>query len=189
MRKYLYVLLILLPFLFSACSNDKQQTDTSKQNTTKQEAKAQNNPNEIILKDINGRTITVTKTDKGFLFSNAKDKVVLLAFFATWCPPCKAEIPHLIDLQEKYKGKLEIIGILLEKNKDIDELKNFINYHAINYTVTNGDGNYKMADLVGGVKNIPYMIMYDKHGNYATHYLGAIPEEMIDSDIENTLKK
>ncbi|MDX1808343.1 MAG: TlpA disulfide reductase family protein [Sulfurospirillaceae bacterium] len=189
MRKYLYILLILVPIIFTACSNDKKETKAADQNSSIQKTENGTVNKSITLKDVNGQTIIATKTKNGFTFSNAKDQVVLICFFATWCPPCKAEIPHLVNLQEKYKGKLKIIGILLEKNKDNDEIKNFINYHAINYTITNGEGNYELTDMVGGVKSIPFMIMYDKKGNYSTHYLGAIPEEMIDTDIENTLKK
>lgn len=189
MKKYLYILLILIPIIFTACSNDKKETKNVDQNASAKQDSNSTISQTITLKDINNQTIIATKTKDGFTFSNAKNKVVLICFFATWCPPCKAEIPHLVNLQEKYKGNLQIIGILLEKNKDIDEIKNFINYNAINYPITNGDGNYKLTDMVGGVKSIPFMIMYDKSGNYSTHYLGAIPEEMIDSDIENTLKK
>ena len=68
-----------------------------------------------------------------------------------------------------------------------EEMKSFINYHGINYTVTNGENNFQMASLTGGVKSIPLMIMYDKEGNYFTHYVGAVPEEMIEADIKKVL--
>jgi len=189
MKKVIYILLIATSLLVTACSNssDKKNND-EKQITTKKETVATQS-NDILLKDTEGNIITATKTDKGYTFSNAKGKIVLISFFATWCPPCKAEIPHLNNLQEKYKNKLSIIGILLEENKDNDEMKKFINYYAINYTISNSLGNQKLATAVGGVSNIPYMIMYGKDGHYITNYLGAVPEEMVDSDIESALKK
>ena len=186
MKRYSYILLLIVTLVFTACSKEQKDTENRKQENI--ETKVQKT-GKITLVTANGEKIEVKKTEKGFIFSNAKDKVVLVSFFATWCPPCKAEIPHLNNLQEKYKDRLKIIGILIESNKESDELKNFINYHAINYTITNSPSNQTFADAVGGVKNIPFMIMYDKKGDYVTHYLGAIPEEMIDSDIQMALEK
>ncbi len=190
MKKYSYLLLLILALVVASCSKNKDET---KSNSAKKETKKievpQKKSNGIVLTTTNGKKIEVTKTDKGFTFSNAKGKIVLVSFFATWCPPCKAEIPHLNNLQEKYKNKIKIIGVLIEPNKDNDELKKFMNNFAINYTITNSPSNQIFANAVGGVENIPFMIMYSKKGNYITHYLGAIPEEMIDSDIESALKK
>ncbi len=187
MKKILYLSLFVVSIVFTACSNnaDKTTTDTNKQTKT---TKTVTNSS-FILKDVNGDSITATATKKGFIFSNAKNKIVLVTFFATWCPPCKAEIPHLNNLQEKYKKDVTIIGILLEQNRDNDDIKKFINNNAINYTITNSLGNQQLATAVGGVSHIPFMIMYDRKGDYVTNYLGAVPQEMIDSDIESALKK
>ncbi len=185
MKRYSYILILAVALTFTACSNEK--TEVKKQNKKVEVIKKIKN--KTTLTTIDGEKISIAKTEKGFKFSNAQNELVLVSFFATWCPPCKAEIPHLNNLQEKYKGKIKIIGILIESNKDSDELNSFINKYAINYTVTNSPANQEFADMVGGVKNIPFMIMYNKKGDYVTHYLGAIPEEMIDSDIESALKK
>ena len=192
MKKISYVLLLSFALVFIACSKKDNEKREKTQTTQKQEKtlNIQNKKsNEITLTTVNGHKITLAKTDKGFKFSNANGKIVLVDFFATWCPPCKAEIPHLNNLQEEYKDKLEIIGVLIEPNKDNNELKDFINSFAINYTITNSPANMDFATAVGGVESIPFMIMYDKNGNYVTHYLGAIPQEMIDSDIQEALKK
>ncbi len=190
MKKYSYVFLLALALVFVSCSKEKNETKGSnvKKEVTKTEV-AQKESNNITLTTVNGEKIQVTKTDKGFTFSNAQNQIVLVDFFATWCPPCKAEIPHLNNLQEKYKGKIKIIGVLIEPNKDNDELKKFINDFAINYAITNSLANQIFANAVGGVENIPFMIMYGKNGENITHYLGVVPEEMIDSDIQAALKK
>ena len=112
---------------------------------------------------------------------------MLVNFFTTWCPPCKAEIPHLNNLQEKYKDNLVIISVLLEENKSNEEVANFIKYNRIYFPITNSSENFQFAKSVGGVKNIPLMFLYDKQGNYSTHYLGAVPEEMLDTDIKKVL--
>jgi len=190
MKKYSYVFLLALALIFTSCSKEKNET---KDNGAKKEVKktqlAQEESNNITLTTVNGEKIEVTKTDKGFTFSNAQNQITLVSFFATWCPPCKAEIPHLNNLQEKYKDKIKIIGVLIEPNKDGDELKKFVNDFAINYTIVNSSANQVFAKAVGGVQNIPFMIMYGKNGENITHYLGVVPEEMIDSDIQSALKK
>jgi len=191
MKRYSYILLLTVALLLSACSKKDKKSDNNtitKQEKTVKKIKEKKS-NTITLTSVNGEKIEIKKTKKGFTFSNAKNKIVLVSFFATWCPPCKAEIPHLNNLQEKYKDKLKIIGILIESNKDNDEIKSFINYHAINYTITNSAANMDFASAVGGVRNVPFMLMYDKKGDYVTHYLGAIPEEMIDSDIQLAMQK
>lgn len=142
----------------------------------------------INLKTMKNVGITVNKIDKGFSFSNSKDKAVLLNFFTSWCPPCKAEIPHLNILQNKYKDSLEIIGVLLE-DKNINEIQDFINKYKVNFTVTQGKSNFTIAKAVGDVKAIPFMILYDKKGEYATHYVGAVPEEMMNVDIKKVVKQ
>jgi len=190
MKIYSYVFLLSFALIFTSCSKQK---DENSSNNTKKEAKKtqvmQNKSNNITLTTVNGEKIEVTKEAKGFTFSNAQNQIILIDFFATWCPPCKAEIPHLNNLQEKYKGKIKIIGVLIEPNKDSGELKKFMNNFAINYTIVNSSANQLFADAVGGIESIPFMIMYGKNGKNITHYLGVVPEEMIDSDIQSALKK
>ena len=116
------------------------------------------------------------------------DKLIILEFFTTWCPPCKAQIPHLINLQKRYKDKLQIISILLESDKSSEEIKSFINYYGINYTVSTANNNHLLSQEFS-IPSIPTMIMYDKNGKYFTHYIGAVPEEMIEADINRVVKK
>jgi thiol-disulfide isomerase/thioredoxin len=167
---------------FNGCSSDKKKTE-AKSEKVQEEVKNE----KIILQDVSGKEIVVTPLEKGFSFSGYENKVVLVNFFATWCPPCKAEIPHLNNLQEKYKDNFVIISVLLEENKSNEEISNFMKYNNIHYIITNGLENFKLAQSVGGVKNIPLMFLYDKEGKYSTHYVGAIPEEMIDADIKKVL--
>ncbi len=180
---------------FNGCSSEKKKSNEdqiklkseineSKSDVkTKEESKTTN----ITLQDTNGKIIPITPIEKGYKFEGFENKVVLVVFFTTWCPPCKAEIPHLINLQEKYKEKFAIISVLLEENKSNEEINSFMKYNKINFAVTNSADNFKFAQNIGGVKNIPLMFLYDKNGKYSTHYVGAIPEEMIDADIKKVL--
>lgn len=181
--KFWFALFISCSMLFfSGCSSEKKKTDENS-STAKEEIKNE----KIVLQDISGKEIIVTSLEKGFSFAGYENKIVLVNFFTTWCPPCKAEIPHLVNLQEKYKDNFVIISVLLEENKSNEEINSFVKYNNINYVITNSLENFKLAQSAGGVKNIPLMFLYDKNGKYSTHYVGAIPEEMIDADIKKVL--
>ncbi|WP_258034073.1 TlpA disulfide reductase family protein, partial [Campylobacter concisus] len=78
---------------------------------------------EIRLSLLNGKTMQITKRSNGFDVKDGK-KATLYVFFATWCPPSKAEIPSLNNLSEKFKNELNIVAVLLE-DKSEDEVKEF----------------------------------------------------------------
>lgn len=184
--KFKYFLFFaILTLLFTGCSKEE-----NKNKTTNMEKSAQQKQEltQTTLKTSNNKEIKVIKTKNGFDFSGYENKIVLVNFFATWCPPCKAEIPHLVKLQSKYKKDFSIIAVLLEEDKPNSEVNSFANYNEINYPITNGLENFKMASMTGGVKSIPFMIMYDKNGNYFTHYMGAVTQEMIESDIKRAIE-
>ena len=182
MRRFLALISATSVLFWSGCSSETKKNE-EKVSVSKEASKTE----PITLKSIDGKEIIVTPTEKGFTFSGYENKIVLVNFFATWCPPCKAETPHLNNLQEKYKENFVIISVLLEENKSNEEIVSFMKYHNAKFIITNGPENYKFAQKVGGVKNIPLMFLYDKTGNYSTHYVGAIPEEMIDADIKKVL--
>lgn len=136
-----------------------------------------------------GHKLKVDRHEKGLHFEGEKGKVVLLNFFATWCPPCKAEIPHLVNLKSNYKDQFEVVGVLMEDSKTKDEIQKFIDTFDINFKIAISNENQKLAKALGGVKSIPFMILYDPQGNYFTHYVGAVPEEMIEFDIKRAMEK
>lgn len=137
--------------------------------------------------------INLEKIQDGVKFEQFKDKVVLLNFFATWCPPCKAEIPHLINLRNKYKDNFEIIALDMgEKNgvvSDAQKIKDFISEYNINYNVASENNNFKIADMMGGVNVIPTMFLFDTTGKTIQKYVGIVPEEMLETDIKRAIKK
>ncbi len=177
----IFGLIIAMVFL-AGCGNENTTLKESAD-----EAKVEQKE-ELKLQTLENVQIAVNQTDEGLKLEGYEDKVVLLNFFATWCPPCKAEIPHFNSLQSAYGDDLAIVSLALE-DKPVDELKAFKEFYAINYTITYGEANYALAEALGGVQTIPYTILYDKNGNYATHYQGAVPEEMIEADIKKVLAK
>lgn len=166
-------------------SHSKEVVDNNLTVTKKRESKS----NILTLTDIDSKSYQIQKQESGFKFKNLENRVILLDFFATWCPPCRAEIPHLVNIKANFKDEFEIISVLTEDEKSNGELKDFRERNGINYIILNSENNKKLAKWVGGVRSLPFMVMYDKNGEYFTHYIGAVPEEMIVSDLERALKK
>ncbi len=193
---------IIIGFFFVGCEGNKDgnvnntTTATISEKSIKENGKVTRNPTEVTLKSVKGEEIRVKKINsREFDFDDYEGKVVLLNFFATWCRPCRAEVPHLVDLQKRYKDKdFQIISILLEDiGKDglpIEELKAFIEENEINYIITIGrEENSLMERFAGGTGSIPFMVLYDKEGKYVTQYRGSVPEEMIETDIKKVLNR
>lgn len=183
MRFFLNSLLLFSLLFFTAC-DDKEAMSTEVISESASTAKEE--PPVFHFTSMDGQTFTIEKHKTGLNFPEFKGKAVLLNFFATWCPPCRAEIPHLNNLQEKNKDRFIVVSLVMDRNKDDKEIREFMDEHGINYIVTNGDENTRLARSLGGVKSIPFMIMYDSNGTYFTHYVGAIPEEMIAADIDRS---
>jgi thiol-disulfide isomerase/thioredoxin len=151
---------------------------------------------EFNLKIANNTTLKVIADPKGWKFEGLEGKVVLLDFFGTWCPPCKAEIPHLNDIREKLKKKFEIVGIDIgsrsgEPTSD-EDMEEFIYEFNIKYIVSHSGDNIKLYQALGELNprgSIPFMVLLNQKGQYVTHYIGMVPQEMIQSDINKLLGK
>jgi thiol-disulfide isomerase/thioredoxin len=141
------------------------------------------------LKTTNNENITIEVTKEGWIFKEYPNKVVLLNFFATWCPPCKAEIPHLNNLGKKYKDDFIVISVLVEENKSNSFVKDFIKEHNVKYPITNSPENFAIASAVGGVTSIPSMFLFNKKGLVYQNYVGAVAEEILNTDILKAMGK
>jgi thiol-disulfide isomerase/thioredoxin len=146
------------------------------------------------LLDTNGESYTVEKRGTNFTLDAGEDKMVLFDIFATWCPPCRAEAKHLSALQKKYGDDLIVIGLTIEDDVSNDELEKWKQKYGGEYLISNKADNESLSRSiastigVGQQFPIPLMILY-KNGKYVTHYAGATPQEMIDSDISQALGK
>ena len=184
----LFTCSLLLASLFLGCSKEKEHSDIS---SHANELNAMVSTNDYHLKALDGTEYTVTKEGNNYTLKNAKHKVVLYDIFATWCPPCRAAIPHLSQLQKKYPD-IKIISLTIEDISNAD-LKAFINEHHGDYTFVNSKDNRRlatsMASSLGAGQDfpIPFIIIY-VDGNYFTHYNGAIAPEMIEADIKRALE-
>lgn len=112
-------------------------------------------------------------------------KVVILDFWATWCPPCKAEIPHLIALQDKYKGQgLEIVGLSVDEG-GANDVKPFADEHKINYTMLIASA--ETPKDYGGITGIPTTFVVDKQGTIVKKFLGYTDPEVFEAAIQPLL--
>ena len=131
---------------------------------------------EFALKDING----IEKK-----LSDFKGKVVIIDFWATWCPPCREEIPHFIELYSQYREHgLEVIGIALDMRGE-KVVPEFVSANSINYTVLLG--NEEVSDLYGGIRAIPTTFILDKDNNIRKKYIGYNGKEVFEKEIKELL--
>jgi thiol-disulfide isomerase/thioredoxin len=113
--------------------------------------------------------------------SKLKGNVVLLDFWATWCPPCRAAIPHLSMLQDKYRSRgLVVLGMNLDT--DDKDLMNFVNQNRISYTLVRADETTSGAYRVSG---IPRIVLIDRKGGLRGDWVGFTPE--IGEEMEKSI--
>jgi len=177
-----FIPIITLTFIIQGCS--KESSDEAMVSTA-----------EFSLMDTQGKSYNVEKRGANFTLDAGEDKVVLFDIFATWCPPCQAEVQHLGNLQKKYGDDLIIMGITIEEDKSNEELEQFREkYKGGTYLMANKGDNQPLSRAiastigVGQQFPIPLMVLY-KNGEYVTHYAGATQEEIIDHDIAQALGK
>ena len=125
-------------------------------------------------------------------FSEYRGKVVILDFWATWCPPCRKGIPDLIELKNEFGSEeFEIIGISLDGFTRGGATKNdvvpFIKDYGINYPIV--IGNPDIAQQYGGVRSIPTSFVVDKEGYIVSYYQGLIEKEKYVADVKKALAK
>ena len=127
------------------------------------------------LTDLNGNPLQL---------SSLKGKVVFIDFWATWCGPCRMEIPHLKELYASYKGKgLEMIGLSIEE--DAGSVKSFVQSNGILYPVALADA--KLQQAYGGIRGIPTAFLVDKKGRIAKQVFGYNDKAVFEKEIQKLL--
>jgi len=115
-----------------------------------------------------------------------KGKVVILDFWATWCPPCRAEVPSFVELYERYKDKgLRIVGVALDSE---DRVREFIRRFGVDYPVGVDRGG-EIARKFGGVRGIPTTFVLDKEGRVYRKYVGYREKSVFERDIKKLLEE
>ena len=115
-----------------------------------------------------------------------KDKVLLITFFATWCPPCRQEIPTLKKLQNELGPQgFSVLGLSVDEGgpKIVAKL---VKQEKINYPVLMA--NRSTADNFGGIAGIPTSFLVNRQGHVVKKYPGYIPHKLLERDIKAFLK-
>ncbi|HET9234767.1 MAG TPA: TlpA disulfide reductase family protein [Candidatus Eisenbacteria bacterium] len=114
-----------------------------------------------------------------------KGKVLIVDFWATWCGPCRASIPHLVALQNTYKAKgFEVVGVSLDQQGPA-VVEAFVNKYEIPYTIVMG--NQKVVDSFGGVRGIPTAFIISQDGKIYRKIVGLVGKEQYEKDVKALL--
>lgn len=172
MIKYFFVLAIILSVSGYSYDLRNQSTETNVKVTLKDDKAP-----EFSLKSVDGKTVKL---------SDYKGKVVIIDFWATWCPPCRKGIPDLISIQNEFKDKVVIIGISLDREKTIKDVPGFVKNNGINYPVVYGDD--KVVIDYGGIQSIPTSFVVDKNGTVVDMHVGLVSKDTFVNKIKELLK-
>ncbi len=127
-----------------------------------------------MLKDVSGRTTSL---------SAAKNNVVLLSFWATWCPPCRAEMPSLNRLYKEYKDK-GLVVIAISTDRRVDYVKDFLEKHPVDFPVLMDSDTRVSREF--GVFSMPTSFLLDRNGVIIKRYLGE--EDWNSPENRNTIR-
>jgi len=132
---------------------------------------------DFVLKDMNGKDVR---------FADYRGKVVLLNFWATWCGPCKYEIPAFVELQEKYRDKgVAFLGFSVDD--PVEKLRPFAQQYKMNYPVLVGDGREDVQDAFGPIWGIPVTFMISRDGRLCKRHMGIATREQFEKEIAGLL--
>jgi len=110
-----------------------------------------------------------TLDGKPLTLASASGKVVFLNFWATWCGPCRMEIPELIELQKQYKDSLQVISLLVDVD-DVEDAKKFVQDAGVNYPVAVATDEVRIR--YGGVSALPTLFVLDTQGRIVQKHVG-----------------
>ena len=132
---------------------------------------------DFTLKDMNEKDVTL---------SAYKGKVLLVDFWATWCGPCKVEIPGFIEMQEKYGPQgFQVVGISIDDKAE--QLKPYAADMKMNYPVLQGLGRDDVTDALGPVFGLPTTIIISRDGRICGKHEGMTAKETFENQIKQLL--
>jgi len=157
----------LLCAVLVSCTSKQRSADTSAGSSA-----AAN----FILQAADGSTVELSKL---------QGKVVVLNFWATWCGPCRAEMPGMTKVYDRLKGRgLEIIGVSLDRG-GWGDVRPFLARNTINYPIVVGDAEiakaYKLPDA------IPFTVFINRGGNIVKNHMGYLSEEAFEQEVQKLL--
>jgi len=141
--------------LWTACADHSVKADSVKPDGARKVAP------DFTLKDSNGQTVHL---------SDYKGKVVLLDFWATWCGPCKIEIPWFMEFEQQLKDRgFAVVGVSMDED-GWKVVKPYLQQYKVNYRVLLG--NDQVGEIYGGVESLPTTFLIDRRGKIASVHIG-----------------
>jgi cytochrome c biogenesis protein CcmG/thiol:disulfide interchange protein DsbE len=139
----------------------------------------------VTFKDLQGNNVPL---------SSLKGKVVLVNFWATWCDPCRVEIPWMIEFQQKYSSQgFTMLGVAMD-DEGAEVVKPFVqrtqfdvngNPMTMDYPIVTGDDD--VAEKFGGIIGYPTSFLITRDGKIAKKYMGLVSEDDLEKEIESLL--
>ena len=131
------------------------------------------------LKDMAGKDVNLAAY---------KGKVIVLDFWATWCGPCKFEIPGFVQLQEKYgKDGLQVIGVSVDDT--VEQLQPFVALYRMNYPVLQGLKHEEVQEAFGPMWGIPTSVIISRDGRICAKHTGLPPTRSSEGSLEQRVKE
>ncbi len=160
---------------WTACSSDAVHAGSSGEVKSLQ---ARDLAPDFALKDADGRTVHL---------SEYKGKVVVLDFWATWCGPCKVEVPWFAEFERKNKDRgFAVLGVDMDED-GWEAVKPFLKELNVNYRIVMGDD--KTAEQYGGIEALPTTYLIDRNGRIASEHVGLTSKKEFEDAIEQLLQK
>ena len=202
MKKLLLILLCAFALVFLGCDKNESESYSLGEYAPFKDGE------EISLKSVSGASVSLVRTDKGFVLKGS-DKIVMLDIFGTFCEPCKAEAPHLMDYQLNHDDFMLIGLITFEQISDKDVIEKFIKpFNAYYFIANEGEKNERLISQVladidyDSALSLPFKVVLkggkyellsdnlgERGGKEALYYLGAVSSELVAKDLEKIRKK
>ncbi len=156
----------------ATAANDSSTPDGDIESTAACMANPKQANFDFTMKDVDGNQVSL---------ASYKGKVVLLNFWATWCGPCKAEIPGFVRLQEKYRDQLVIVGFSVDDTAE--KAKAYAAEYKMNYPILLGEGREDVQDAYGPIWGIPASFIISKDGKVCRKHMGIAPEAVFEKEV------
>ena len=124
--------------------------------------------------------------DKPVRLADYKGKLVVLNFWATWCIPCRAEIPALVELQAKYARQgLQVIGVSIDD--PVEKMQPFVSQYKVNYPAVTAFKNEAILDAFGPLIVVPATFVIQRDGKICMRHIGPVTKEKFEQEIKGLL--